>query len=296
MASAALSTLSQAAAPRPTRRWRRAILGGPAGVIGALLLVIGTAVALLGPYLAPYSPYALEGIPLEGPSRRYWLGTDQLGRDVLSRVLWGGRSVLVLAALAVVVTFLVGGPMGLVAGYRGGVIDAALTRVADVVMAVPPLILVLIFVFAVGSSNASIVILTGLVTAPRVFRIVRSATQALAEQDFVLAARARGERTHAIIGRELLPNITGPLLAEAAIRLNFSVIFIATLNFLGLGVQPPSSDWGLMVSEGRVYLAQSPLISVAPAVAIAVLTIGINLVSDQLGAYLARNVHSNAVI
>ncbi|MCD6056633.1 MAG: binding-protein-dependent transport system inner rane component, partial [Thermomicrobiales bacterium] len=156
-------------------------------------------------------------------------------------------------------------------------------------MSIPPLILVLIFIFVVGSSNLSIVLLTGLVTAPRVFRIIRGATQAVAEQDFILAARARGEGTGAIIGRELLPNVTGPLLTEAAIRLNFSIMFIATLNFLGLGVQPPSSDWGLMVSEGRVYLGQAPLISVTPALAIAVLTIGINLVSDQIGVYLARN-------
>jgi peptide/nickel transport system permease protein len=153
---------------------------------------------------------------------------------------------------------------------------------------------VLIFIFVVGSSNLSIVLLTGLVTAPRVFRIVRGATQAVSEQDYILAARARGEGTGAIIGRELLPNVTGPLLTEAAMRLNFSIIFIATLNFLGLGVQPPSSDWGLMVSEGRVYLGQAPFISVTPALAIAVLTIGINLVSDQIGVNLARNGGSHA--
>jgi peptide/nickel transport system permease protein len=203
---------------------------------------------------------------------------------------------LILAALAVVVTFLVGGPFGMWAGYRGGLLDHILSRFADIVLSIPPLILVLIFVFVVGSSNASIILLTGLVTAPRVYRIVRAATQTLAEQDFVLAARARGESTAAIIGRELLPNVTGPLLAEAAIRLNFSIIFIATLNFLGLGVQPPSSDWGLMVSEGRVFLGQAPLIAVSPALAIAILTIGINLASDQVGVYLARNVRGHAAL
>ncbi len=229
------------------------------------------------------------GLPLDPPSSVHWLGTDQLGRDVLSRVLTGGRSVVVLAALAVVVTFLLGAPLGMLAGYRGGSLDAVLSRIADVMMSVPPLILVLIFVFVVGSSSLSIVLLTGLVTAPRVFRIVRGATQAVARQDFVLAAQARRESTASIIGRELLPNVTGPLLTEAAIRLNFSIMFIATLNFLGLGVQPPSSDWGLMVSEGRVYLGAAPLISVTPALAIAVLTIGINLTSDQIGVYLSRH-------
>jgi ABC-type dipeptide/oligopeptide/nickel transport system permease subunit len=270
-------------------RWRRALLGGAAGKLGAVLLGFGAAVALLGPYVAPYAPTSLVGLPLDPPTAHHWLGTDQLGRDVLSRVLYGGRSVLILAAIAVVVTFAIGGPLGMLAGYRGGALDAVLSRVADVMMSVPPLILVLIFLFVVGSSALSIVVLTGIVTAPRVYRIVRGATQSVAEQDFVLAAHARGERTSAIIGRELLPNVTGPLLTEAAIRLNFSIMFIATLNFLGLGVQPPSSDWGLMVSEGRVYLGQAPLISTAPALAIAVLTIGINLVSDQIGVYLSRS-------
>jgi peptide/nickel transport system permease protein len=281
------ATLAPIAAP--AAQWRRALAMGTAGKLGIVLLLVGGAVAILGPYVAPHSPTALVGLPLDAPSREHLLGTDQLGRDVLSRVLNGGRSVLILATLAVIVTFIVGGPLGMLAGYRGGNLDAVLSRVADVMMSIPPLILVLIFIFVVGSSNLSIVLLTGLVTAPRVFRIIRGATQAVSEQDFILAARARGEGTGAIIGRELLPNVTGPLLTEAAIRLNFSIMFIATLNFLGLGVQPPSSDWGLMVSEGRVYLGQAPLISVAPALAIAVLTIGINLVSDQIGVYLARN-------
>jgi peptide/nickel transport system permease protein len=274
--------------------WRKAAAGGVAGKLGLVLLLMGAGVAVLGPYVAPYSPTSLVGLPLDPPSTVYWLGTDQLGRDVLSRVLYGGRSVLILAAIAVAVTFAIGGPLGLLAGYRGGTLDAVVSRIADVMMSVPPLILVLIFVFVIGSSNLSIVLLTGLVTAPRVFRIIRGATQSVAEHDYVLAARARGEQTADIIGRELLPNVTGPLLTEAAIRLNFSIMFIATLNFLGLGVQPPSSDWGLMVSEGRVYLGQSPFISVAPALAIATLTIGINLVSDQIGAHLARNTGGHA--
>ncbi len=296
MALAAARTTVSAAPRRVAPGWVQALLAGTSGRLGLALVLVGGGIAILGPYMAPYSPYALKGIPLDGPTPAHWLGTDQLGRDVFSRVLHGGSSVLVLAALAVLVTFLVGGPAGLLAGYQGRFIDAVFSRVADVVMSIPPLVLVIIFVIALGSSSVSIVVLTGLVTAPRVFRIVRSATQALAEQEFVLAARARGERTHAIIGRELLPNISGPLLAEAAIRLNYSIIFIATLNFLGLGVQPPSSDWGLMVSEGRVYLGQAPLIAVAPAVAIAVLTIGINLVSDQVGIHLARNVRGNAAL
>ncbi len=268
---------------------RRVVGGGLAGNIGLVLVLVGGAVAVAGPLVAPHSPYALKGVPLESPTPEFLLGTDQLGRDVLSRVLSGGGSVLLLAALAVLVTFAIAVPLGLLAGYRGGgMFDGATSRLADVIMSLPPLVLVLILVIVLGTSSTSIVLLTGLVTAPRVYRVLRGATQALAEQDFVLAARARGERTGAILIRELLPNITGPLLTEAGTRLNYSIIFIATLNFLGLGVQPPSSDWGLMVSEGRVYLGQAPLIAIAPACAIGVLTIGINLLSDRLGVHLSR--------
>ena len=194
----------------PATQWRNALVAGTAGKLGIVLLLVGGAVAILGPYVAPYSPTALVGLPLDSPSAEHLLGTDQLGRDVLSRVLNGGRSVLILATLAVIVTFIVGGPLGMLAGYRDGKLDGALSRMADVLMSIPPLILVLIFIFVVGSSNLTIVLLTGLVTAPRVFRIIRGATQAVAEQDFILAARARGEGTGAIIGRELLPNVTGP--------------------------------------------------------------------------------------
>jgi peptide/nickel transport system permease protein len=285
-----------AALPTPAVRWRKALASRSAGKLGLALLLVGLFVALAGPVLAPYPPTSLVGLPLDAPSSQHWLGTDQLGRDVLSRLLNGGRSVLILSTLAVLVTFAVGTPLGMLGGFRRGWVDIVLCRIADILLSIPPLILVLIFVFIVGSSDLSIVLLTGLVNAPRVFRIVRGATQSVADQDYVLAAKARGEATSSIIRRELLPNISGPLLTEAAIRLNFSIMFIATLNFLGLGVQPPSSDWGLMVSEGRVYLGQAPLISVAPAVAIAVLTIGINLVSDQIGIVLARSASSHAAL
>jgi peptide/nickel transport system permease protein len=266
----------------------RSLSNTSTGRLGLLLVGLGGCVALAGPLVAPYSPYALKGAPLESPSSEFLFGTDQLGRDVLSRLLSGGGSVLALAVLAVLVTFALGVPLALLAGYLGGKFDAALSRAADVIMSLPPLVLVLILVIILGTSSASIVLLTGLVTVPRIYRVLRGATQSLTAQDFVLAARARGEGTTAILTREVLPNITGPLLAEAGTRLNYSIIFIATLNFLGLGVQPPSSDWGLMVSEGRVYLGQAPLIAIAPACAIAVLTIGINLVSDQLSTYLSR--------
>ena len=292
------ATVNEVGRERIGKRTRAARFSGSglAGTLGFVLLVLGVGIAVVGPYLSPYSPYALLGAPLQGPGPTHWLGTDQLGRDVLSRVLSGGQTVLVTSTFAVVVAFLIGAPIGLMAGYRAGTFDMICSRLADIIMSIPPLVLVLIFVIALGSSNLSVVVLTGCVTAPRVFRIVRGATQAFAEHDFILAARARGERTLAILLRELLPNITGPLLAEVAIRLNFSIIFIATLNFLGLGVQPPSSDWGLMVSEGRIYLAQAPLISLAPAAAIAVVTIGINLVSDHIGTYLARNSRSHSTL
>lgn len=278
----------------PLRQWLGVILGGAPGRVGALLVIVSAAIVLLGPLAAPHSPTALVDRPLEGPSPEHLLGTDQLGRDVLSRVLHGGRTVIVLPTLAVLLAFAIGGTLGLVAGYRGGVIDQLAVRSAEIVMSIPPLLLVLAIVLVFGSSDAIIIVSVGVFFAPRIVRIIRGATHWVCSQDYVVAARARGESTAAIVTREILPNVTGPLLAEFALRLTYGIIFIATINFLGLGVQPPSSDWGLMASEGRVFLGLAPLITVAPCVAIATLTIGVNLVSDQISSHLARNVLQDA--
>ena len=271
-------------------RWLSIAVGGLAGRIGLGLMMVALAVAVAGPFAAPFRYTALVGPILQAPSAKHMLGTDQLGRDVFSRVLYGGQSVLLLPVCAVTLAFAIGGVLGLLAGYRGGRTDQVVTRVADLLMSVPPLLLVMVLVIPLGTSDTVLIATTGIWFAPRIVRIVRAATASVCAKDYVLAARVRGESTVSILWHEVIPNITGTLLAELALRLNYAIIFITTLNFLGLGVQPPSSDWGLMVSEGRAFLGHRPLISIAPALMIGALAIGVNLLSDQIAAHLARNV------
>lgn len=274
--------------------WLSIAVGGIPGRVGLALVVVALVVAIAGPLVAPFRHTALVGPILQGSSATHMLGTDQLGRDVLSRVLYGGRSVLLLPVCAVALAFAVGGVLGLLAGYRGGRVDQLVTRAADILMSVPPLLLVMVLVIPLGTSDVVLIATTGIWFAPRIVRIVRAATASVCTKDYVLAARVRGESTPGILWNEVTPNITGTLLAELALRLNYAIIFITTLNFLGLGVQPPSSDWGLMVSEGRAYLGHRPLISIIPALMIGALAIGVNLLSDQIAAYLARNVQDSS--
>ena len=275
-------------------RWLSIAVAGIPGRVGLALVAVALVVATGGPVVAPFRHTALVGPILQGPSAKHVLGTDQLGRDVLSRVLYGGRSVLLLPACAVVLAFALGGVLGLLAGYRGGRIDQLVTRAADILMSVPPLLLVMVLVIPLGTSDVVLIATTGIWFAPRIVRIVRAATASVCTKDYVLAARVRGESIASILWNEVTPNMTGPLLAEVALRLNYAIIFITTLNFLGVGVQPPSSDWGLMVSEGRAYLGHRPLISIIPALMIGALAIGVNLLSDQIAAYLARNVQESS--
>src|ERR1039458_4448821 len=250
-----------------------------------MLLII-----IVGPYVAPYSDTAIVGNILEGPSRAHLFGTDFLARDVLSRFLNGGRSILILPLLAVAVAFSIGMTLGLFAGLKGGVIDLCITRAAEVVMSVPPLLMVLILLFTFGHSDAVLVVATGIFFAPRSIRIIRGAAHAVCTQDYVTAARARGESDIAIVFREILPNVTGPLLAELALRLTFAIIFISTFSFLGLWGQPPSPPLGLFISDGRAYFTHAPLPVLVPSIGIAALTIGINLIGEEITASLARNV------
>ncbi len=260
------------------------------GRVGTVLVVAMMLIIVFGPYVAPYSPTAIVGNLLEGPSGAHLLGTDQLGRDVLGRFLNGGRSILILPILAVAIAFVIGTTLGLLAGFKGGLTDVVITGAAEAAISVPALLMVLILVFTFGHSDAVLIISTGIFVSPRSIRIIRGATHAICTQDYVVAARARGENDLAIVFREILPNVTGPLLAEFALRLTYAIGFISTLSFLGLGQQPPSSDWGLMVSDARPYFTQAPLIVIIPSLAIAALAIGINLIADEVTSHLARNV------
>lgn len=261
----------------------------PTGAISAALLVAVVALALLGPVLAPHAPDEPVGIPLTGPADGAPLGTDFLGRDVLSRVLWGGRSVLVYAGIATLLAYLIGGTVGLVAGYNRALADSVLMRSADVMLSFPPLIFLLVLATGAGTSEWVLVIGVALVQAPLVARVVRTATLEQAVRGFVEAAVARGERTSAIVRRELLPNIVGPVAADVGLRFTYSIILVASVNFLGLGLQPPAADWALIISENRSGLDLNPYVILAPALLIALLTISVSLVGDAVARTLGRS-------
>jgi peptide/nickel transport system permease protein len=259
---------------------------GRVGLAATLLLL---ALILVGPLVAPHDPAAIVGIPLQRPGSGFLLGTDGLGRDVLSRVLWGGRSIVALAALATGLAYLVGLAIGLVAGYTRSLLDPLLMRAMDVLLAVPPLLFLL--VLATGAGHSVVVLVLGVATVhvPSIARIVRAATQSVVVRGYVEAAVARGERTHSILAREILPNVLGTVLADAGIRLTGSILILASVNFLGLGLQPPRADWALMISENRGGITLQPWTVAAPALLIAFLTVAVNLVADAIARSLGTS-------
>jgi peptide/nickel transport system permease protein len=259
------------------------------GTVGALTVAFVLAVALLGPYVAPHDPDAPVGLPNSGPSSSAPFGTDVLGRDVLSRLLHGGRSVILLAAAATILAYLIGLTIGLVAGFSRSFVDPLLMRTVDVMLAFPPLLFVLILISGAGTGVTVVVIAVAAIQAPSVSRVVRTATQVVAVRGYVEAAVARGERTFAVIRREVIPNILAPVLVDFGLRFTYSILIIASVNFLGLGLQPPSSDWALLISENRQYISLNAWSVLAPAAMIALLTIGVNLMGDAIARSLGRS-------
>jgi peptide/nickel transport system permease protein len=254
----------------------------PTGLVGTVLLAAVVGLALLGPFFAPYPPDEPVGVPFSGPSEVPPFGTDFLGRDVLSRVLWGGRSVLALAGLATVIAYAGGIAVGLVAGYSRSLLDPILMRAADVMLSFPALLFLLVLVTGAGTSKTVLVLGVALVQMPLIARIVRAATLEQSVRGFVEAAVARGEGTSAILRREILPNIAGPIAADVGLRFTYAIILVASVNFLGLGLQPPAADWALIISENRGGLTLNPYVILVPAALISLLTISVNLVGDAI--------------
>jgi peptide/nickel transport system permease protein len=244
--------------------------------------VVVLAVALLGPFFAPHGANAYSGGSFLGSSSGHIFGTDSIGRDVFSRVLWGGRSIIALATVATLIAYLIGGAIGLLAGYRGGIVDAAFMRTMDVLLAFPALLLVLLLAAGIGAGVTTIVIGVAAVNTPGVARIVRAATLEVSVRGFVEAAIARGERTSAILRREILPNIASIVAADGGVRFTAAFLTVAGLNFIGIGVQPPAADWATMIAENRNYISLQPWTVAAPALCIALFTITVNVVADGL--------------
>ncbi len=249
--------------------------------IGAILVLIACAVAILAPLLAPHDPTKSSVFFLQGPSRAHLFGTDELGRDILSRVIYGTRTSLVIGAGAAFLAAIIGAPIGLVAGYHGGKIDILVVQVIDLFIALPGLVLALIITVMVGPSLQNLVLVLGFVIWPIVARLVRGQTLAVREHAYIEAAVAAGGSAPWIIWHHVWPNIFRVVAAQFAIAVSFAIITSASLSFLGLGIPPPTPDWGSMVRSGFDVLAINPALSLAPGVAIAILVLGFYLLGNS---------------
>jgi peptide/nickel transport system permease protein len=250
---------------------------------GGLIVTLFVAVALLAPILAPYGP--LRGQldqRLMPPSAGHWLGTDELGRDVLSRVLYGARISLEIQLGAVVLALAVGLALGLVAGYIGRWPDLLIMRVIDVMMAFPGIFLALAIIAALGTGLANVIIAGAISLVPQFARVVRGSILTLREKEFVEAARALGEGDVIIIVRYLLPNSLAPIIVQTSLRMATVLLTASGLSFLGLGVQPPSPEWGAMLSNARTYMITAPHVAAVPGLAIMLVVFGFNLLGDGL--------------
>jgi peptide/nickel transport system permease protein len=247
---------------------------------GLALVVAACSLAIFGPFFAPHRPDEIFGFAFAAPSSDHPLGLDYVGRDVLSRFLWGGRTALFIALIGTTLGFLIGVPVGLISAYRRGWLDEVFGRTTDLFLAFPSLILALLLLAAFGTSMTLVVLAIAITTIPGVVRIARAAALEIVDLPYIEAARARGERVDYVLLREMFPNVRQPLLVDYGIRLTGAILLVAALSFLGLGLQPPAADWGLMVGENRVALTVQPWPVIVPVCAIAALTIGINLMID----------------
>ena len=258
-------------------RWPASLVAG--GSVFALIAVV----ALLGPTIAPY-PY--DGMDIMArflpPSAAHWFGTDEFGRDVLSRLLFGARLSLLMGVGATAVCLVIGVPLGLAAGYYRGGVDETIMRAIDLLISVPPILMGILILSMTPPNPWKTALAVGIIYVPIMVRLARSVTLEIASEEFVLAARARGERPWYILGAEILPNAWPPIIVESALRVTFAIMLGAALSFLGLGVHPPASDWGLMIAEARPFIVEAPWVAIAPGIVLCLTVIAVNLIGDGL--------------
>ncbi len=264
------------------RRASSALVQSRSATIGAIVILAWVLIAVATPIVAPYSPTEILGSRLQAPSLEHWLGTDHLGRDVLSRLFWGAQVILFLAPTSVALGILTGAPLGLISGYVGGRLDAVIMRGVDILLSFPTLLIYILIITSIGSSAIIVVIAISLGSVPPITRIVRSLTLDERTKDYVNAARLRGERRRYILLREILPNVSGPIIVDSCIRVGYAIMAIGSLGFLGLGIPPPTPDWGGMINEGRKWIFSMPWMVVAPAAALSSVVIGLNLLADGI--------------
>jgi len=249
-------------------------------LIGIAITVLFVLAAIFAPWISPYSDTSVVGDVWEPMSAAHWLGTDNLGRDLLTRLLYGARITLFIAALATALSFTLGASLGLTAAVIGGWFDEVLSRFVDLIMSIPTLIFALVVLSVLPVNTVTLIIVMGVLDSTRVYRISRAVAVDINVMDFVEAAKLRGEGRIWVIFREILPNALSPLVAELGLRFIFAILFLSALSFLGLGVQPPMSDWGGMVKENKDGIVFGIPAALLPAAAIAILSISVNLVAD----------------
>jgi len=278
-----------AAAGRKFRSALRLILRTTAGRIGLPIVLLYLILTIIGPGLWHWLPHSPTEIPdplapyqLLPPSTQFWMGTDQYGRDVFSRVLCGATSLITTSAAGATLGIVLGTVVGVSSGYKGGKTDEIVMRIMDGLMSFPTLLLALLVLFTLGSSRMNIAATIGFVSMPSIARVIRSSTLSLKAMEFVQSARLRGESTAYIIFREILPNVMPVLGVEASVRFSYAVLSVASLGFLGLGIQPPSPDWGMTISQGHRFLISAPWVVLAPMGAVASLVVGVNLLADGI--------------
>ena len=281
------ATTAQSARPSlPRRTWARIRLlkESPVGMVGAFLVLFWILVAILAPWIAPHDPNEsnMDALIDPTPTAVNWLGTDNQGRDILSRIIWGSRTVLLVAPVAVFIAYSLGCFLGLLAGYYRGWVDQVINRVADVILSFPAIVLYIIVIMRLGPSALNIIMAVVFIATPQIVRIVRGMTLELREHDYVAAAKMRGESAFYIMLAEILPNARGPLIVDACLRMGYTTIAIGVLGFLGLGLPPPDPDWGGMVKDTYAMMTIYPHMSLFPALAISSLVVGFSLLADGI--------------
>lgn len=258
------------------RRWRLVVTGGV--IIGAILFC-----AIFAPWVAPYSPYDLDvNYMLQGPNAAHWLGTDEVGRDVLSRAIYSARISMQVALIAAGVGLIFGTLIGVTAAYFGGFVDLVLMRFMELLFSFPAILLAVVLMASLGTSITNAMIAIGIVFIPGFARLARAATEVVLREQYVESAHAVGMGHGRIIFREILPNIVAPLFVEAAVAFSYAILLESALSFLGLGAQPPEPSWGNMLNTGRGFMAQAPWLSIVPGTAIFLTVLGFNLIGDGL--------------
>ncbi len=264
-----------------------AMASRPSGLVGLILVAFHIALAIVSPAIAPYDFRELSAqIILNEPSSEHWFGTDNLGRDVFTRTMLGGRQALLVTTISTILAIIWGGLLGVLLGLVGGRLDELLMRLVDAFLCLPWILVLLLIVVMVGSGPAVLIPTMGFFYGIPVIRMVRAATHDVVALDFVTAARARGEARSTIVRRELLPNVLDVLLVEGAMRWSWMLLAFSSLSFLGFGVAPPTPDWGLMISDARSFMSFAPWAALAPVAALSSLIIGINLSADALAKAL----------